>query len=134
MISTTWAEFLKDHKENEDYNKATVEAATLIDKKTDRNVAFTKLTEAQLLVVVSKSAVGGAAQYLFSFFKLGNSILRKGIQFVAMIKFGKRATILLVDPDTLFNFLSRKEYSPPFAELLRAKMEDDFKELKKNNF
>ena len=59
--------------------------------------------------------------------------MRKGIQFVAMIGCRKRATTVSVDPDTLFNFLSRKEYSPPFAKLLRAKTEDDFKELKKNN-
>ena len=61
MISTTWAELLKDYKENEDYNKAASEVAMLIDKKLDRLVAFTKLTDAQPLVVVSKSAVGGAA-------------------------------------------------------------------------
>ena len=101
----------------------------LIDKKTDRLVAFTKLTEAQPLVVVSKSVAGGAAHYLFNFFKLGNSILRKGMQFVAMIGFGKRATTVLVDPDALFIFPLRKEYSPPFAELLRAKAEDDLKEF-----
>ena len=71
MILTTLAEFLKDHKENEDYNKTAAEVAMLIDNKTDRLVAFTKLTEAQPLVVVSKRAVGGAAQYLFNFFKLG---------------------------------------------------------------
>ena len=99
----------------------------MIDKKTDRPVAFMKLTEAQPIVLVSKSAVGGAAQYLFNFFKLGNSILRKGIQFVAMIGFRKRATTLLVDLDTLFNFPSRKEYNPPLAKLLRAKTEDNFK-------
>ena len=40
-----WAEFLENHKENEDYSKAAAEIAILIDKKTDRPVAFTKLTE-----------------------------------------------------------------------------------------
>ena len=53
--------------------------------------------------------------------------MRKGIQFVAMIGFRKRATTVSVDPDTLFNFLLRKEYSPPFAKLLKAKMDNDFK-------
>ena len=66
MILTTWVEFLKDHKENEDYYKAVAEVAMMIDKKTDRLVAFTKLTEAQPLVVVSKSAVGGTAQYFLT--------------------------------------------------------------------
>ena len=54
-----------------------------------KDQAFTKLTEAQPLVVVSKSAVDGAAQYLFNFFKMGNSILKQGIKYVAMIGFGK---------------------------------------------
>ena len=70
---------------------------------------------------------------MFDFSKLGKSILRKGIQFVAMIEFRKRATTVSVDPNTLFNFLLRCEYSPPFDKLSRAKTEDDFKELKKNN-
>ena len=50
-----------------------------------------------------------------------------------MIGFGNRETIVSVDPDTLFNFPSRKEYSHPFSDLLREKTEEDFKELKKNN-
>ena len=83
---TTWEEFLKNHKDNDDYNKKALEISELCTPKGDKNQAFAKLTEAQPLVVVSKSAVDGAAQYLFNFFKMGNSILKQGIKYAALIE------------------------------------------------
>ena len=97
-MTTTWAEFLKNHKDNEEYNKVAVEVADLCKPMGDKNQAFSKLTKTQPLVVVSKRAVDWTAKYLFNFFNMGNSISKHGIKFVAMIGFGKRATPVSVDP------------------------------------
>lgn len=55
------------------------------------------------------------------------------MQFVAMIGFGKKATTLLVDPEALLSFPEMKDFSPLFNKLIKAKMEDDFKELTRKN-
>ena len=129
-MTTTWVEFLKNHKDNEDYNKAAVEVTDL-SKPRDKNQALTKLTEAQPLVVVSKSTVNGAAQYLLNYLKMGNSILKCEIKFVAMIRFRKRATTVSVDPSVLFKFLMVKKSSPMFKDLLQAESDEGFKNLKR---
>ena len=75
-MATSWAEFLRNHKDSIDYNNAALEVAELCKPEKDKYQVFTKMTEAQLLVVVSKSAVDGAAQYLFNFFAQRNLILK----------------------------------------------------------
>ena len=71
-MNLTWKEFLQNHEDNKEFNKAAEEVANLFDKNSDKTETFTKLMETQPLVVVLKSAVGGAAQYLFNLFKIGN--------------------------------------------------------------
>ena len=92
----------------------------LCKPKEDKNEVFTKMKEAQPLVVVSKSAVDGAAQYLFNFFKLGNLILKQGMKYVVIIGFRKRAKTVLVDPNTLFRFLTKNRTFPLSKTYSRA--------------
>ena len=132
-MATTWEGFLKNHKDNNDYNKEALEVVELCKPKGGKNQAFAKLTEVQPLVVVSKIAVGGAAQYLLNFFKMRISILKREIKYVTMIGFGRRATTVSVDPNALFKFLVIKKNIPPFKDLLQAESEEDFKDLKRKN-
>ena len=60
MIST-WAAFLRKHKDSDEYNRAAMEVTELCNLKEDKNKVFKKMSEAQTLVVVSKSAVDSAA-------------------------------------------------------------------------
>ena len=69
-MATTWADFLKDHKDHKDqdeYNKREMEIAQLWKSKEDKIQVFKKMTEVQPLVMVSKSAVDDVEQYLFNF-------------------------------------------------------------------
>ena len=61
MTAMTWAEFFKNHKDQDEYNKGAMEITQLHKPKEDKNQMFTKFTEAQALVVVSKSALDSAA-------------------------------------------------------------------------
>ena len=80
----TWAAFLKYHKDSDEYNKASMEVVELCDLNKDKSQVFTKMTEAQPLVVVLKSAVDSTVQYLFNIFKLGNLILKQGMKYPAI--------------------------------------------------
>ena len=106
MKVTTWATYLKNHKDREDYNKAAVEVAEVINQKYDKTKVFLRLVKEQLIVIAMKSGVDGVAQYLFKFFKLGNSILKQGMKCAVMIGFGKISTTVSVDPKSLFKLLT----------------------------
>ena len=71
-------------------------------------------------------------QYLFNFFKVGNSILKQGMKYAIMVRFRKRSTTVLVDHKALFRFLTKKGI-PMFEDLLNAKSEADYKNLKRKN-
>ena len=132
-MTKTWADFIKDYKDWDEYDKGAMEIAHNCKKKEDKIQVFKKMTEAQPLIVVWKSAVDGAAQYLFNFFKMGNSILERRMKYVAMIGFGKRSTAVLVDPNALFRFLTTKKTITSFEDLLQTKSEEDYKNLKRNS-
>ena len=51
-MTTTWVEFLKNHKDNGDYNKEALEVVELCKPKGGKHQVFAKLTETQPLVVV----------------------------------------------------------------------------------
>ena len=66
-MALTWAEFLKNHKDQDEYKKCSMEIAQLCNPKEVKIQVFTKMKEAQPFVVVSKNAVDGTAQCLFNF-------------------------------------------------------------------
>ena len=52
--------------------------------------------------------------------------MKQGMKYTTMIGFRRRATTVLVDPKTLFKFLTTKKSIPSFEDLLKARLEEDF--------
>lgn len=129
----SWADFLRDHPDNDEFDAAAKEIANLNKATKDKDVVFAKLTESTPLVVASKSAVSGKVQYLFKFFKVGNDLIKKAVKYGGTMGFGPTAFTVSLDPTSLLEIAQEKKTAPPFKELLMAASEEDFKAITRDN-
>ena len=129
----SWADFLRNHPDNGDFDVAASAIADLNKSTNDKEVVFAKLTESTPLVVASKSAVSGTVQYLFKFFKLGNDLIKKAVKYGGMMGFGPTALTVSVDPMSLLEIAQEKKQAPPFKDLLMANSEEAFKAITREN-
>ena len=129
----SWADFLRNHPDNGEFDVAASAIANLNRSTSDKEVVFAKLTKSTPLVVASKSAVSGTVQYLFKFFKLGNDLIKKAVKYGGMMGFGPTALTVSVDPMSLFEIAVEKRPAPPFKDLLMAVSEEEFKAITREN-
>ena len=132
MSPSSWKQFLSDHPDNPDYDKASKEIANIAGKLDKPKEIFNLLQDAPNLILASRSAVDNTIQALFHFHSKGKRFLKSQIRHYALHGFGACASPIRLTNDNTFRASSTDRPVPSFVDLFTIDSPEKVKFLTPN--